>query len=68
MAKEKVWTGETKCNICGKEIEDLLYDCKTICHNWAVLCPVCWSKYGLNIGQKYQKDESGRFVKIGDLK
>ena len=64
----KKWFGNTKCDICGKECEHVLYDGATKMGPWAVMCRDCMAVYGVGIGlgkgQEYWKNtESGEFEK-----
>ena len=62
------WCGETVCNICGKRIEDTLYDAKTFRGVWATMCQDCFNHYGVGLGsgrgQKYVKNDKGEFEKV----
>ena len=65
---EKIWYGFTKCDICGNECVDILYDAKTNLRCWATMCKKCYIKHGLGVGtgvgQKYIKNKHGKFQKI----
>ena len=56
----KKWYGNTKCDICGKECEHVLYDGATKMGPWAVMCEDCMEVYGIGIGmgkgQEYWKN------------
>lgn len=63
------WSGSTTCDFCHKEIPHTLIDGKTMMGSWATMCPQChafygYRKFGTGIGQKYQKDSNGKFVKV----
>ena len=64
----KKWYGSTKCDICGKECETILYDGATKMGPWAVMCEDCMEVYGIGIGigkgQEYWKNpETNSFEK-----
>ena len=65
---EKIWYGSTKCDICGNECVDILYDAKTNLGCWATMCKNCYRKHGLGVGtgvgQKYIKNKHGKFQKV----
>lgn len=68
MKKAIKWLGSTKCDICGKQIENILYDART--HNgcWATMCEKCFHKHtdgvlGTGYGQKYVCYTSQEFLK-----
>lgn len=57
------------CNICGdKFLDGVMYDCKTVHGPWANLCSNCYKIYGVGLGtglgQKYQRDLSGKYIKV----
>lgn len=57
-----------KCDICGKECEQVFYDAATKMGPWAVMCEECFDKFGkglgTGIGQEYWKNEkTGEFEK-----
>lgn len=58
--KPIVWNGETKCDICGNECGDILYDGVTKLGPWATMCEGCMTKYGygcgIGIGQMYERN------------
>ena len=58
MSKDKTWIGSTpKCDLCGLEEPTVFYDGKTYMGPWAMMCPVCFARYGIGTGtgraQKY---------------
>lgn len=70
---EKYWMGtppET-CDTCEAAIDLEFIDGATKMGPWAHMCPTCFilgpglNKLGLGIGQRYQKQDDGRFKKIG---
>ena len=63
--KKKVWLGETKCDFCKKECENILIDGESKFGPWAVFCEDCHSKFGTELYQKYRKNGE-EFVKTGE--
>ena len=65
---EKIWYGSTKCDVCENECVEILYDAKTNLGCWATMCNRCYIKHGLGVGkgvgQKYVKNEQGKFKKV----
>lgn len=64
----KKWLGNTKCDICGKECEEVLYDAAIRLGPWAIMCEDCFNKFGkglgIGIGQEYvMNNETGDFEK-----
>ena len=69
--KQVFWQGRPKCDVCRKNLESsqFIYDAKTIFGPWALMCEDCFKeqtngKLGLGIGQKYKRQEDGRFLKV----
>lgn len=65
----KKWYGSTKCDLCGQECGNSLYDGVTLLGGiWAVMCDECFIKYGVGLGtgkgQEYFKNEKGEYEKI----
>ena len=65
MAERQRWFGERICDICGCEINGVLYDaCRKDVPEWATMCRKCYRTYGSDIswgsGQKYE-EENGEF-------
>jgi hypothetical protein len=64
------WVGESpsRCDCCDKPIRDLFVDGKTKGGPWGNLLPECHATIGLGLGmglgQKYQRQEDGRWLKI----
>lgn len=62
--------GELKinCDICKTPITNAFVDGKTILGPWANMCIPCSKSYGLGlgtgVGQLYQKQQNGEFVKV----
>lgn len=58
----------TKCDVCKGIIGNDLYDIKTTMGPWACTCEGCFYRYGMGLGtglgQKYVKDDIGRYVKV----
>jgi hypothetical protein len=65
------WSGPipTECDTCETPITEIFYDAKTQYGSWANMCPSCHTlgpglgKLGLGLGQKYEKQITGRFMK-----
>lgn len=59
----------THCDICEKEVGKVMYDGMTVHGPWANMCQLCFSRYGSGIGvgkgQRYTKQEDGRWLKTG---
>jgi hypothetical protein len=73
MAKEKLpvyYASEPeKCDLCYRSFAtmQIMYDAQTTLGAWANLCQTCFNRYGkgigLGVGQRYQKQEDGRWLK-----
>lgn len=68
MPDKTTWLGSCTCDICHKQIQDTLYDAKTIHGPWATMCQDCYTtnnigRLGLGLGQRYQKQDN-IFVKV----
>ena len=67
---KKYWTGNIgKTDDFGKPITDIVYDGKTVMGPWAMMTPVSWMVYGVGktgtgYGQKYQRQDDGRWLKV----
>jgi hypothetical protein len=55
----------------GDPVEDVIIDGKTSYGPWALMTPKSWDRYsgtggklGLGLGQKYQKQSDGKWLKI----
>jgi hypothetical protein len=65
----RYWTGSapTQCDIDKRPITTEFVDGKTTVGPWANMCPQCFQRYGVGIGtgrgQRYVKQEDGRFMK-----
>lgn len=59
----------TGCDVCGTAFDKVFYDAKTSQGPWACMCPTCQTfgpglgKVGLGVGQKYELQENGRWLK-----
>jgi len=70
-AKQVVWLGDAKCDICKQEIRaegDVMYDARTHSGAWAKMCGCCHGihsdgRLGVGRGQKYQRT-GGKMVKV----
>lgn len=70
MQKQVFWAGViSHCDVCRTPFDKVFYDAKTVGGPWACMCPSCQTlgpgigKTGLGIGQKYEKQEDGRWLK-----
>ena len=59
------------CDVCDDTITDVFYDAKTTMGPWGCLCERCFTqgpglgKLGTGLGQKYEKQPSGKWLKTG---
>lgn len=57
-----------KCQVCHREIEDVVIDGQLRQGQWGYMCPSCHKNHGVGLGvglgQKYQKQADGTFVKV----
>jgi hypothetical protein len=59
------------CDGCDDTITDVFYDAKTSMGPWGLLCDRCFThgpglgKLGTGLGQKYEKQPSGKWLKTG---
>ena len=46
------WHGELpkNCNLCTNDIGDTFIDGRRTFGSWAIMCPVCFKKYGVGLG------------------
>jgi hypothetical protein len=73
MKTQKFWTGSAPhhCDICGEILSTAFVDGKWQGRAWANMCVECHGgsqgggQLGLGIGQKYEKQEDGRWLKTG---
>ncbi len=67
MTKEPIkWLGYAGCDFCNVDCttQKFFVDAKTKgSTRWALMCPTCYKKRGIPVGQKYGPDK----VKICDL-
>lgn len=66
---KKYWMGTVReKDDFEQPITDTFFDGKTVMGPWATMSPTSWRKYGcgtgLGHGQKYQKQEDGRWLKV----
>lgn len=70
MASATVWTGDVpeRCDCCGKKITRSFVDGMVKMGPWAIMCLPCHETEGVGIGpgmgQMYQGDPDGKFVKV----
>jgi ribosome-binding protein aMBF1 (putative translation factor) len=68
-SREKVWSGDTNCDICLRKIRGKLYDARVSrSGSWATMCEMCFlsskASLGEGRGQEYsERGTLGRFVK-----
>ena len=59
----------TDCDICGTPITNQFVDGATTTGPWGFMCPTCFPLYGrglgLGKGQKYTKQDDGKYHKTG---
>lgn len=70
MAKKVYWIGSPGfCDSCHTPIENSFIDGKTITGQWGNFHIKCAKflcvKLGTGSGQQYEKQEDGRFLKVG---
>jgi hypothetical protein len=57
------------CDTCSKPLVKLMYDAKTVMGPWGNICSMCFKQYGTGLGtgkgQKYEKQDDGRWLKTG---
>jgi len=69
--KEQYWTGSepSSCQICGRSLNFYFIDGKVKEESWAYMCCACHKEVGVGLGigrgQAYQKQPSGRWLKVG---
>lgn len=67
---EVYWQGTapTQCDICKQSLFSCFSDGKTIMGPWANMCDVCQGLYGYRynqgLGQRYERQEDGRYLKV----
>ena len=69
MSKKVYWlSAVNNCDLCGTPHFNVLVDGKTKMGPWALMCLKCHAanggKLGLGLGQKYQIQPGGRWLKI----
>jgi hypothetical protein len=71
MSEPKYWTGEIEhCDICRTKAINLtvVVDGATRMGPWALMCHDCFTRHGigigLGVGQRYQKQPDGRWLKV----
>jgi len=71
-SKIVIWLGRfpLKCDTCSADIKDTFFDAATKFGPWANMCPTCQTlgpglnQVGPGKGQKYVKQEDGKFHKV----
>jgi hypothetical protein len=67
--KKRYWIGPVNTvDDFGKKITDTFIDGRTVGGPWAIMTPASWmrhgaGRYGTGHGQKYQKQEDGKWLK-----
>jgi hypothetical protein len=71
MAKKalRYWIGSVgEKDDFGRKIEKVFYDGATDMGPWAIMTPESWRQHGQGVGlgrgQKYEKQEDGRWLKV----
>lgn len=70
MTGEVFWAGKPAEDDFGVAIQEVFYDARTTLGPWAIMAPSSWEQYrvseklGTGIGQKYRKQDDGRFLKV----
>ena len=69
MAKKVYWLSPVKnCDICNTPLVGKIVDGKTRMGPWALMCVSCHELdgcgLGLGLGQKYEKQPDGKWLKI----
>ena len=68
---DRYWGGDApaQCDICQDKILSEFVDGKTQQGPWANMCRCCHKEHGCGLGtgkgQKYQKQNDGRWLKVG---
>jgi len=51
------------CQLCGKTLENIVIDGKTVHGPWGYMCPACHNKFGVGLGtgkgQRYVRHPGG---------
>lgn len=63
------WSGPVQCDLNRKhELKTTMYDAKSIYGPWGTMCAECFPRYGIGLGtgkgQKYEKQEDGKWKKV----
>lgn len=67
--QRKYWGGSepTHCQLCEKPLKEVFVDCATTV-GWRMACDACHRKHGHGLGvgkgQRYQRLDSGKWLKI----
>ena len=67
---KKYWMGTvSSLDDFGRPITNTFYDSKTVMGPWATMAPLSWfdhgvGKLGMGYGQKYEKQNDGRWLKV----
>ena len=66
---DKYWKGFVKpADAFGSSIQNEFVDGKTTLGPWAIMAPISYQTYGMGLGigygQKYQKQEDGKWLRV----
>jgi hypothetical protein len=70
MSGEVYWAGKPEKDDFGQPIKDVIYDARTRMGSWAFMTFESWEQYraspdlGTGFGQKFRKQDDGRFLKV----
>jgi len=70
MAQQRYWIGTVpERDDFGNKLGDVFIDGSTIMGPWAIMTPETWARVGrgqlgTGIGQKYQRQADGRWLKV----
>lgn len=70
MTNEVYWLSPlNNCDVCGGKFNSVMYDAKTSHGPWGNLCQTCFAfeggRLGTGLGQKYELQKNGRWLKTG---
>lgn len=71
MTEARYWMGPAPahCDMCKAPIDKMFFDMRTTMGPWGNGCSGCFHKYGVGLGtgmgQRYELQTDGRFMKTG---
>jgi len=71
ILKPRYWAGSgpTNCDVCKRALRTVFTDGRIYSGHWAFTCDPCASTHGVTLGlgrgQRYEKQEDGRWMKVG---